>query len=69
MVQIKTFRNDDLKRLEDEVNLWLQSQEAKISVISVNSGNMDLFENMNTGKYYTTTVSYEVKKESKILHG
>jgi hypothetical protein len=71
VVQIKTFKSPNLKKLEDEVNLWLQSQGDRIKVLNVNSGTLELTENMYTTMHYTSTVSYEVKKEKeiKILHG
>ncbi len=69
MIQIKTFRNEDLKRLEDEVNLWLQSQADKISVLQVSSGTSVQYEKDKKKTYNTTTVSFEVKEKSRILHG
>lgn len=68
MTQIKTFRNEDLSRLEDEVNRWLQSQNDKITVIGTSnnvqpSGISDSIKKTT----YITVVTYEEKP--KILHG
>ena len=65
MTQIKIFKHEDLNRLENEVNRWLQEHGDKIQVISVDNKPHQM-TGTNLKPTNVTTVLYE--ERPSVLH-